>query len=352
MGDTSQQIVEQILDARSDKRGLRIVGADTKAFIGRAGGGEDLDVSAHRGILGYAPRELVLTARAGTPLTEIEAALDERGQMLSFEPPRFGDGATLGGTLACNLSGPARPWGGSIRDMVLGVGLINGRGEMLNFGGQVMKNVAGFDVSRLQAGALGAFGVLTQVSLKVLPQPASTATRVLELDAAGALERITSLARSPQPLSGAAWCDGRAYVRFSGAQSAVTDAARRCGGEALPEARAFWRDLADQRLPFFDNTEPLWRFSIKPTATVPGIDGRWLIDWAGAQRWIHGHFDRTALEHAAEAGGGHVSLYRGGDRDSEVNHRLPEALKLLHQRLKRAFDPDGLFNRGRLYSWL
>lgn len=353
MGDASDRLVEQIVGARRSKRKQRIVGGGSKTFVGRSGNGETLHVAEHRGIVTYAPGELVLTARAGTVLTEIERALDEHGQMLSFEPPHFGEGATLGGTLACNLSGPARPWGGSIRDMVLGVGLINGRGQKLRFGGQVMKNVAGFDLARLQAGALGAFGVVTEVSLKVLPRPAATATRVLELDAASALERISALAGRPAPLSGAAWCDGRAYLRFSGAASAVSGAARRCGGETPADAGTFWADLAEQRLPFFAGTEPLWRFSIKPTAPLPDfVGGRWLIDWGGAQRWIRGRFDRAELQRAAESAGGHVCLFRGGDRDGEVNHRLPDALQALHLRLKQAFDPDGLFNPGRLYSWL
>jgi glycolate oxidase FAD binding subunit len=352
MQDSSEQLIAQILDARRAGRRLRIVGGGSKAFIGREADGEALDAARHCGIVAYAPGELVLTARAGTQLSEIEAALDAHGQMLSFEPPRFGDGATLGGTLACNSSGPARPWGGSARDMVLGVELINGRGERLRFGGQVMKNVAGFDVARLQAGALGAFGLVTEVSLKVLPRPAAAATRVLELDAAAALARFAALAGRPEPLSGAAWHEGRAYLRFAGAASAVAAAARRCGGEALADAETFWRDLREQRLPFFAGSEPLWRFSVKPTAALADFAGAWLVDWGGAQRWIRGRFDPSELERAAEAAGGHVCLFRGGDRSGEVNHTLPEALKALHLRLKQAFDPDGVFNPGRLYSWL
>lgn len=352
MSDISGQLVEQVLDAHDTARPLDIVGGGSKTFIGRETAGEPLPVGGHRGIVGYAPRELVLTARGGTPLTEIEAALDEHGQMLSFEPPRFGPTATIGGTLACNASGPARPWGGQVRDMVLGVRLINGRGEQLRFGGEVMKNVAGFDVARLQAGALGAFGVVTEISVKVLPRPAATATRVLDTDAADALRRMNELAGRPWPLSGAAWCDGRLYLRFAGTASAVEAAARLCGGEALDEASSFWRDLAEHRLPWFDADRPLWRFSVKPTAPLPDWDAPWLIDWGGAQRWIQGPHDEARMHRAAEAAGGHASLYRGGDRRSEVNHPLAEPLAALHVRLKRAFDPQGLFNRGRLYSWL
>ena len=220
------------------------------------------------------------------------------------------------------------------------------------FGGRVMKNVAGFDVSRLQAGALGAFGVISRISLKVLPRPQHTLTLVQELDAARAIVRMNELAGLAKPLSGAAWCDGRLYLRLSGAATAVEAAARQWGGSRLDDAAAFWRDLADQRLPFFRSDAPLWRFSVKSSSTLPEIDGEWLVDWGGAQRWIHGDFDKRELERSAQSAGGHLSLYRGGDRESEVHHELPEALKALHLRLKAAFDPDRVLNPGRLYGWM
>ena len=352
MADISSQIIDRIEAARRDAEPLSIVAGASKRFVGRASEGSPLDVAAHSGIVSYEPGELVLTVRGGTPLLDIEAALDEHGQMLPFEPPRFGGSATIGGTLACNASGPARPWSGAVRDAVLGVELITGRGEQLNYGGRVMKNVAGFDVSRLQAGALGAFGVISRVSLKVLPRPQRTLTLVQELDAAQAIVRMNELAGLAKPLSGAAWCDGRVYLRLSGAATAVEAAARQWGGSRLDAAASFWRDLADQRLPFFRSDAPLWRFSVKSSSTLPAIGGEWLIDWGGAQRWIHGDFDRSALERLAESAGGHASLYRGGDRAGEVNHELPEALKALHLRLKNAFDPDRILNPGRLYSWM
>lgn len=351
MTDIAAALIEQVRAAATERRGLRIVGGDSKSFLGRAIDGEPLDVARHRGIVSYEPKELVLTARAGTPLDEIETALGGEGQMLPFEPPRYGQAATLGGTLACNLSGPRRPWSGSIRDAVLGVKLINGRGEHLRFGGRVMKNVAGFDVSRLQAGALGAFGVITEISVKVLPRAARHRTLTFELSASQALERMQDLSRQSKPLTGAAWVDNRLYLRVEGADAAVEATCQRWGGEMLEDG-AFWRDLREQSLPYFASDLPLWRFSIKPTAALAALDGPWLIDWAGAQRWVLGDFAQAELERLAESAGGHVSLYRRGNRQGEVQHRLPQRLEHLHLRLKQAFDPEGVFNAGRLYSWL
>ncbi len=352
MSDIANRIVERIEAARRDGEPLSIVAGASKRFVGRASRGNPLDVAAHQGIVSYEPGELVLTVRAGTRLAEIEAALAEHGQALQFEPPQFDGAATIGGTLACNASGPARPWSGSVRDAVLGVELVTGRAQRLRFGGRVMKNVAGFDVSRLQAGALGAFGVITEISLKVLPRPRHTVTLVRRLDAADAIVRMNELAGTAKPLSGACWHDGQLYVRFSGAESAVDAAANQWGGERLDAAESFWQDLAEQRLPYFRPGVPLWRFSVRSSSPLPEIDGDWLIDWGGAQRWLHGDLDKGELQRAAESTGGHVSLYRGGDREGEVHHALPEALKSLHLRLKDAFDPDRILNPGRLYGWM
>ena len=400
MTDISTRIVERIEAARRDRQPLSIVAGASKRFLGRTSNGSQLEVAAHEGIVSYEPGELVLTARAGTRLDNIEATLAEHGQALQFEPPSFAGAATIGGTLACNASGPARPWSGSVRDAVLGIELVTGRAERLRFGGRVMKNVAGFDVSRLQAGALGAFGVITEVSLKVLPRPRHTVTLVRDFDVADAIVHMNELAGTSNPLSGACWHDGSLYVRFSGAESAVEAAAGQWGGERLDpaasprhgerrnlattprrgeplepavtprrgapldptatprhgetpsDAASFWRDLAEQRLKYFRTGAPLWRFSVRSSAPLPRIDGNWLIDWGGAQRWIHGDFDKVELERLAKSAGGHVSLYRGGDREGEVHHALPEALKSLHLRLKDAFDPDRILNPGRLYGWM
>jgi len=351
MADLEAQLAEQIAAAAAAKRPLRLVGGATKtALLGRAIEGEVLAVGGHSGIVSYQPTELVLTARAGTPLTEIEAALAEKGQTLSFEPPHFGAGATLGGTLACNLSGPARPWGGSIRDMVLGVRLINGQGERLRFGGQVMKNVAGFDVSRLQAGALGTLGVITEVSLKVLPRPQATITLVEESREVDAIQTMNRLAGRPWPITGAAWFDHRVHLRLAGEPEAV-QAARRDLGAMAEGDESFWTELREQRLDFFQGAAPLWRLSVGST-TAPLEKGQMtLIDWGGAQRWLRGGEAAHRQDQAAKAGG-HASLFRGGDRTGEVAHPLPPALMAIHRRLKAALDPVGILNRGRLYGWL
>ncbi|MDV2080518.1 glycolate oxidase subunit GlcE [Marinobacter xestospongiae] len=354
MTDRSEQLLEQVLAAKAAGQPLRIVGGNSKAFLGRQADAEsqDLNVGEHRGIVEYNPVELVLTARAGTPLREIEAALAEHGQALHFEPPHFGDSDTLGGTLAANLSGPARPWSGSVRDQVLGIRLINGNGEHLRFGGQVMKNVAGYDVSRLQAGALGTLGVMTEISLKVMPRPAASLTLVREMSAQQAIQQMNARAAEPKPLTAACWQGGRMYLRLAGAQSAVEATAAKWGGEVLDQADGFWRSLQDQQLDYFKGEAPLWRFSVRANAALAPLPGAWLLDWAGAQRWYRGDAEQPQLEQLAREAGGQVSLFRGGDRSGEVMHHQPQALAGLQTRMKQAFDPHGLFNPGRLYSWL
>ncbi|MCX2780643.1 glycolate oxidase subunit GlcE [Microbulbifer thermotolerans] len=355
MADIFPQLQEQVLQAREDGRKLNIIGGGTKAFMGRPvdPNTDILNLAEHTGVVEYHPVELVLTVRAGTPLREIEATLAEQGQALHFEPPRLGENATIGGTLACNLSGPARPWAGSIRDQVLGIRLLNGKGEHLRFGGQVMKNVAGYDVSRLQAGAMGTLGVITEISLKVMPQPAATLTLVQDMAPGEVIQYMNSRAAEPKPITGACWVDGKVYLRLSGARSAVEATAEKWSGKILEQGEQFWQQIRDLQHGFFTATNvPLWRFSISATAPQPKLEGEWLIDWAGAQRWYRGEGQMMEMEALAAAAGGQVSLFRGGDRSGEVMHRQPEALKTIQQRIKNAFDPDHLFNPGRLYSWL
>jgi glycolate oxidase FAD binding subunit len=354
MADIAKRLQQQILSARDTGTKLNIIGGNSKAFMGRVSSGEPLNVAGHSGIVSYQPVELVLTARAGTPLTELVAALDEHNQMLSFEPPRFGGAATLGGTLACNQSGPGRPWWSSVRDQVLGVRLLNGRGEHLRFGGQVMKNVAGYDVSRLQAGAMGSLGLITEVSLKVLPKPVVTRTLVFDVGLEDAVALMNRRAAEPKPLSAACWLDNRLYLRLSGARAAVDATLSQWQGQGrqLDDDDAFWAALRDQNLAYFEGEAPLWRFSIRSTVVNPDLPGNWLIDWGGAQRWYRGDASMAQMQQLAEAAGGQVSLFRGGDRQADVMHPQAKALQLLQQRLKQSFDPDGVFNPGRLYSWM
>ncbi|KZX58772.1 glycolate oxidase subunit GlcE [Halioglobus sp. HI00S01] len=343
--DTALGLQEAVVEAASDQRPLRITAGGTKTHaVGRDCEGTPLNVGGHTGIIDYQPSELMLQARAGTPVAELAAAVASEGQVLPFEPPRYGGNATLGGTLACNLSGPGRPWLGSIRDATMGVGLINGRGEQLALGGKVMKNVAGYDASRLQAGALGCLGLITDVTLKVVPAPEQTLTLTFEMDAQQALQTMSEKAATPRPLTAACWLDGRLYLRLAGAASAVQATAASWGGETLTAEHPFWADLRDMSLPFFKGDQPLWRQSTRATEPLQAETGC-LIDWAGQQRWY-----RSSDAPAVEAG--HVVLFAGGDRNTEVRGELDPVQQRLQLRLKQTFDPQGIFNPGRLYSWM
>jgi len=359
MSDISLQLIEQVNSARAEGKALNIVGRGSKTFFGREARGEAMEMANHQGIVSYQPAELVMTVRAGTSLAEIDAALDEQGQMLSFEPPKFGGDASIGGTLACNQSGPSRPWAGSVRDMALGLRLINGNGEHLRFGGQVMKNVAGYDVSRFQAGAMGSLGIITEISLKVLPKPAASLTLVSDMESArDAIEIMNTLSGRPVPLNGACWWAGKLYLRFEGAGSAVESAAAQfCRNfpdtRPLAQGADFWSQLRDQQLDYFAGDAPLWRFSVGSSLEHLLPEADWLIDWGGAQRWLRGgDFSLQQLNDLVPNGRGEVSAFSHGDRSGEVFSELAAPLKTIHQRLKATFDPDCLFNPGRLYSWL
>ncbi|WP_260295046.1 glycolate oxidase subunit GlcE [Sedimenticola hydrogenitrophicus] len=351
--DISQTLCQSVAEAAGLGRPLQLCGSGSKGFFGRRATGTPLELTAHRGVINYEPRELVITVRAGTRLAELEALLAAEGQMLAFEPPHFGPSATLGGSAACGLSGPRRPYAGALRDFVLGVTLINGRGERLRFGGEVMKNVAGYDLSRLMVGAMGSLGLLLDVSLKVLPLPETERTLVQACTEAQAIERMNRLAGTPLPLSGAVYDGLQLYLRLSGSAPGVRAAQTQLGGEVLADGAGFWRRVRELEHPFFDNDRPLWRLSIAPGAPPLGLPGKQFIDWGGAQRWllVEQPTEQLAerLREVAVQHGGHAQLFRGGDRNGAVNHPLPGPLMQLHQQLKLAFDPQGIFNPGRLY---
>ena len=354
MSDLTNELIAQVRDAVEAKETLAISAGCSKTFMGRQiETDRTIDVSGHTGIVSYQPVELVMTARAGTTLAEIESALAENNQMLACEPPRFGGKATLGGTLATNVSGPGRPWYGSIRDHVLGVTLINGESEQLRFGGQVMKNVAGYDLSRLQAGAMGGLGLMTEISLKVLPKPATTRTLKFTMDQAEAIQRMNSMSGQPKPITAAYWSSGELFVRLAGAASAVDATTKSWGGEELASdvALALWSDLQDQKLAIF-NADKVWRFSMKSSADALPIEGDSLINWGGAERWYVGDHSFDRMVALAEGAGGQVSLYRGGDRTDEVLHPVNPSIQSLQQRIKASVDPQGVFNPGRAFGWL
>jgi len=347
-----EHLQDQVRSAAHEKRALRIRGGGTKDWYGQSLGGEILDTRAHSGIVDYEPTELVITARCGTPLVEIEAALLEQRQMLAFEPPHFGAGATLGGAIASGLSGPRRASSGAVRDFVLGAKLLDGKGDVLAFGGQVMKNVAGYDVARLLAGSLGTLGLLLEVSVKVLPIAVAETTLCFAMNEPDAIRKLNEWAGQPLPVSASCWHEGVLALRLSGARAAVSDAVRLLGGEVMPDCAAFWAGLREQRHVFFGGDMPLWRLSLPSTAGALAL-GEQLIEWGGAQRWLRAPSDADTAQRiraAAGAAGGHATLFRGGDKRVGVFQPLAPAIARIHARLRAGFDPAGIFNPGRMHQ--
>jgi len=340
---------------------LRIRGGGTKDWYGQALSGEILDTRGYSGVVSYEPTELVITARCGTPLAEIEALLAQHNQMLAFEPPRH-EGSTIGGVVASALSGPRRASAGAVRDFVLGAVLMDGRGEVLRFGGQVMKNVAGYDVSRLLAGSLGTLGLILEVSLKVLPLPLREASLRFEMSEIDALRHLNEWAGQPLPISASCWHQDVLSLRLSGADAAVEAAQRKLGGQALDDADAFWSSLRDQTHPYF-KAASLWRMSVPSHASAIILRGEQLIEWGGAQRWLAidaneaigsdagGCVEERAgvIRRSVAAAGGHATPFRCPDKRVGVFHPLAPAVAKIHERLKQSFDPAGIFNPGRMY---
>ncbi len=383
MDSTLHQITDRIHAARADGTALRIRAGGSKDFYGESLQGELLDLGAWRGITSYEPTELVVTVRAGTSLAELEAALAEKGQCLPFEPPAFGadsgaiSATTSGGMVAAGLSGPARASVGAVRDYVLGVTLINGRGDLLTFGGQVIKNVAGYDVSRLMVGALGTLGVLTEISLKVLPRvPAQATLRCAGIGQQAALDLLNRWGGQPLPLNASCWLPdgvagalrGTLWVRLRGAVAAVDAASLRmstdlqaCGGVVGrvddAEADVHWAACRNQTLPFFNAGAPelgLWRLSVPQTTPALETPNLAVIEWHGAQRWLWAPASaRETLRQTVAEVGGTATLFRaphaGITGVSDRFHPLTPALQAIHRRLKDEFDPAGIFNRSRLY---
>jgi glycolate oxidase FAD binding subunit len=341
--------LEQVNQALQNATPLRIQGSNSKAFLGRIVAGEVLDTRAHRGIVSYDPTELVITVRCGTPLAELAQVLDAAQQMLPCEPPSFGDDATVGGMIASGLSGPRRPWSGSVRDFVLGTRVITGLGKHLRFGGEVMKNVAGYDLSRLMAGSFGALGVITEVSLKVLPRPRQCLSISLEMDSDRALLRLAEWGQQPLPISAACHDGQRLHLRLEGGEGSVSAAHDRLGGERLDAS--YWADLNEHRLSFFDEDQPLWRVSVPHNTPRLSLPGRQLLDWGGAQRWLKSDAEAAFIRQVVDEVGGHVTCYSHGLIESPFQP-LPAALMRYHRSLKQQLDPRGIFNPARLYAEL
>jgi glycolate oxidase FAD binding subunit len=333
----------RIHDAATSKTALRLRGGGSKDFYGNVPRGEVLDTRPYSGIVSYEPTELVVTAKCGTPLSEIESILGEQDQFLPFEPPHFGAGATIGGCVAAGLSGPRRAAVGALRDFVLGAKVIDGQGRLLSFGGQVMKNVAGYDVSRLMAGSLGTLGLIAEVSLKVLPRPREETTRIFEASEPEMLDQLARWASQPLPISATAWHDGRLAVRVG------AKAAAKIGGSGDP---AFdWDAVKEHRHAFFAAADPLWRIAVPATSPSLGL-GQQLIEWNGALRWVKSDAPAGEIRAAAQRAGGHATLFRARDKAAGAFAALDPVLARLHRELKAAFDPAGIFNPGRLFAEL
>ncbi|MDE0309692.1 MAG: glycolate oxidase subunit GlcE [Acidiferrobacterales bacterium] len=348
--DDINPLVEQVRTSYRNSEPLRICGSKSKSFLGHPIVGSLLDVSRHTGIMSYEPSELVLTARAGTTLRQITDTLAASGQILGFEPPWFGDKATLGGTVACGLSGPRRPFSGSARDFVLGVKCITGKGELMSFGGQVIKNVAGYDVSRLMVGAMGSLGVLTEVSLRVLPRHELETTLILELDEQRALDKMIDLARLPIPISALSYSSGLMRVRLSGTENGIASATAEIGGQDDAQGQEYWLQLKEQRLRFFSRNQMLWRVSVPATAPAMNLGEDCLIDWGGALRWVYTDMTADEMFELARQMRGHATVYCAESHyQGERFSRLSGAVAELHSRLKSSFDPHRILNPGIMY---
>lgn len=350
--DITAQLENQIAMGIANQQSLIIMGGNTKAFYGNAAQGIPISTATHTGIVAYEPSELVVTVRSGTPTQALEALLAQSGQMLAFEPPYFAPHSTIGGAVAAGLSGPSRPWWGAVRDHVLGVKMLTGQGKVASFGGQVMKNVAGYDVSRLMAGSMGTLGLILEVSLKVLPKPAEEITLALEVTDQQAHALMAKLRSSTTPLSATCFFDNCLYLRLSGESNHIHAAKASLGGEAIANPDQFWLALRNQTHEFFQQHDrPLWRLSFPPSTTsVNRLEGNSMLEWGGCQRWVYSNIPVNLIRTIAEKNQGHATLYRGSLPGVNPFHPLAPELLKVQQRLKQAMDPHQVFNPGRMYK--
>ena len=338
----------QIKVAAAKGAKLAICGSGSKAFCSRAASGDVIDTREHSGIVEYEPNELVIVVGCGTRIADVEKTMADAGQMLAFEPPHFGENATIGGMLASGLSGPRRPYAGAVRDFVLGCKVLDGKGDHLSFGGKVMKNVAGFDVSRLLTGSQGTLGVITEAAFKCLPLPKAQQTRVFEFDAQTAVERMNRWYAEANPITATTWVGGKLYVRLAGAEPAVKSAASNLGGEPIANDADWWCGWREQKHVFFAAEQPLIRVACKSTAPwgdlAKGTDTQ-AIDWGGAQRWVRGSsITLPAIREWARAQGGHASVFRGAASEAERSGALQPALADVQAKIKASFDPYNVFS--------
>ena len=346
-----ENLQQRVKEAFSSGEKLDVQSGNSKRFLGRTPSGEVISVANNTGVVEYDPAELVMTVKSGTRLSEIREHLAKHNQYLPFDAPQFSSNSTIGGAVAAGLSGPVRPWTGSIRDYVLGIECIDGRGDYLRFGGRVMKNVAGYDASRLMVGAMGTLGIIMQVSFKVLPNPESNVTLKVQCSESQSIEKMLSLGITSLPLSASLWIDNTLFVRLSGAETAVNNGVELIDWEVCDDD-SLWQHVRDHTHNFFANDDPLWRVSIP--ANSPSFDqySKVLVEWGGALRWYQTDLSESRIHEYAKKCGGSAVLFRNGDRQGAVNGVLNSVLLRFHQQLKQSFDPRGILNHGRLYESL
>ena len=351
--DQSLTLQAQVKAALNNKTPLAIEGGNSKSFLGRKINiANKLDLSGHQGVVAYEPTELAITVRSGSKLKDVEELLLKNNQQFAFEPPAFGENATIGGMVAAGLSGPRRPYAGSVRDAVLGVKIINGKGEILEYGGRVMKNVAGYDVSRLMVGAMGTLGVLLEVSFKLQPKPQYSLTLSHTVSAETALKKMLGWRRKNTPVDATTWFDGNLYFRLSSSEQVVANAQKVLDGEVINHADNFWSEIKNQRHQFFTQEKNIWRLSLPATLASTHKTAKELIEWDGQQRWLADDIPASEIRQYAEDLGGHATLFRSERSQNEPFHPLPGMLLKLHQQLKAALDPESIFNPGRMYKEL
>ena len=357
---------EKINFARAHHQKINIQGGQSKSWYGDRPVGNILSTLNYQGIIEYQPEELVITVRAGTPLSEVLGTLDEKNQMFAFEPPHFGSHTTIGGMVAAGLAGPGRAQAGNLRDFVLGADMMDGTGQVLSFGGKVMKNVAGYDVSRLIPGSMGTLALLLDVSIKVLPKPVASQTLMFELSQTSAITQMNTWASQPLPISASAWIgevgNGQMFIRLSGAQAAVDAAVIKMNHEISAhrlsdeDAQIFWQGLREQTHNFFHlkEQESLWRFCVNPVSGPINLPGQTCLEWLGGQRWYKGNISKDEAKSIAMKHQGHATLFKGEKVPGQSvftsleDNPLTAPLAIVQQRLRHAFDPDGVFQTSRM----
>ena len=356
--DVSLSLQNTIQNAITEKSSVYIHGGNSKLFYGNIVDAPALDVSQHTGIIDYDPTELCITVRAGTLLSDIEKTLAAENQILPFEPPQYTSKATIGGAIAAGISGPRRAYSGSIRDAILGVKIINGHGEIVTFGGQVMKNVAGYDLSRMMVRSQGTLGVILEVSIRLLPKPKNEITICLEGSQSFAIDFFQASRTKQMPITASAWCNEQTFLRLSGSEKVLADQLKKLIKEnkasPVKDPKNFWNDIRDHKHPFFETTsKSLWRWSLPPASEeLVQMNDNQLIEWGGAQRWITTNSPANLIHNSANSRKGYATLFKGGLPETPSFHKLDDNLMKLHKQLKHNMDPHGIFNPGRMYSGL